>query len=682
MSIGYRTDIQGLRGIAVILVLLFHYNNTLFSIGHVGVDVFFIISGYVISKVLREKYLSKSGAGVISFYKNRFFRIYPALAVCTLISIIFYYLFGETVDLISVNLTAATSLLFLSNIFLQIKNADYFAIESSNILEHTWSLSIEFQYYIIFPIFLLILFRLISKKWIGVMLLGISCILLFSQIGREYSNADYFSIPFRFSQLLLGCSTYFIVSTPFNSKFNLMYFSVLAFGILLFSMYVSPIFHAVFYESLLASIITVIIIIQQNSQIIKILSFPVLTFVGEISYSIYLYHLPVIILISLYNIQYDLIISVFIILTLSYLSYRFIEKPFSNLNLLISSSFLKNFSMLSASVFLLFSFFVLLFFVRKHIDFPMSEITKRVLQKSDIISKDSSGFRTSMEKATSRISSFIYDINYIDSTIIKYNIKERSHQNWYVKDKLSSRMYCQPNSDEFTLNKYNLRDECSSKKLSENDDFFLLSGNSHAEHYLPMFNNSKLINSYYVFPVGSCSSDNNNSICAKDLLLRTENIKKFITRSKRSFIVLPFYDIKTFKFSIELMSDLINIDNVSVIVLRPTPRIPDFKTIYGIASFPCFSYGKNCSFNKNNVKSYNQADYDFDNLVNPILSKYRKKIYIFDPAQQICKNEICSLYDKVNNILFYHDGHHLSNEGSSFQSKYFDNFLFPIISKN
>lgn len=677
----YRYDIQGLRGLAVILVLLFHYDNNRFHIGHIGVDIFFVISGYVISRVLSNKYLCKNGAGIVSFYKNRFWRIFPALAVCVITSILVYFLFGQLRTLTTVNLTAATSLLFISNIFLQIARVDYFAVESANIFEHTWSLGIEFQYYLIYPIFLLILLRRISKEKIGITLFALTIILFISQISQTFDYQDYFSIPFRFGEILLGCATYYITTTPNNGKFHLMASSFFALSILLIIIYIYPLFHRVYAESLFASISTVVFISQPNNRIREFFSSSILVFLGKISYSIYLYHLPVIFLLSLYPLEHKFIIAIILILVLSCLSYYFIENPINKGHLHIKSNFLRISGRLTGVFIAVLSIFIVLFFVRRDIDFPMSNFTKRVLHKSDLIAHDSSGVREQIEETATNISHRIHDLNFIESVISEYNIKERTTRRWYVKDNLSSRKYCQPLSDRFTLNKYNLRDECLSKNFSEGDDFFLLVGNSHAEHYIPMFNSSRLINSYYMLAVGGCLDKSNLSECSKTISLQVENLSRLVQLSRRTFIVLPFYDIKTFKYVVDWLSNLIDINNVSIILFSPTPNVPDFEAVYKIASYPCFAYGKNCTFSKNSVEYNRITEYQFGHLVNPILNKFNIKTYTFRPDQIICRNEICSLFDKKNDILFYFDGHHLSNEGSTFLSNSFDNFLKAILSK-
>ena len=677
----YRYDIQGLRGLAVVLVLLFHYDNNRFHIGHVGVDIFFVISGYVISKVLSEKYLCKNDARILSFYKKRFWRIFPALAVCVIISTCFYFLFGQLRTLTTVNLTAATSLLFISNIFLQIAKADYFAVESANIFEHTWSLGIEFQYYLIYPIFLLILLKKISNKRVGITLFILAAILFIGQISQTYDDQKYFSIPFRFGEILLGCATYYITATPNNSKFYVMVSSFFALGILLIIIYIHPIFHRVYAESLFASILTVIFIAQPSNRIKEFFGSSILMFLGKISYSIYLYHLPVIFLLSAYPLEYRFFITSMIILALSYLSYTFIENPINKGYLHIQLNSLRIVGRLTGVFIIVVGVFIVLFFVRRDVDFPMSSLTKRVFQKSDLISQ-SNGLRESIEEAAKDMSHFIYDVNFIESAISEYRIKERTTRHWYVKDKLSSRKYCQPSSDSFTLNKYNLRDECSSKNYSEGDDFFLLVGNSHAEHYIPMFNNSRLINSYYMLAVGGCLDKSNLSECSKTISLQVENLSRLMQLSRRTFIVLPFYDIKTFKYVVDWLSNLLRLNNVSIILFSPTPNVPDFESVYKIASYPCFAYGKNCTFSKNSVEHNRITEYQFSHLVNPILNKFNIKTYTFRPDQIICRNEICSLFDKKNDILFYFDGHHLSNEGSIFLSSFFDDFLKSILSGN
>ncbi len=157
--IKYRKDIEGLRALAVISVFLFHLNPKLLPGGFVGVDIFFVISGYLITKIiLREIELDQFS--FLGFYIRRIRRIFPALFLMFFVSLVMAVLFLGPLDLIWFCKTLKYSLLQISNILFE-KKVEYFDAEFDSVpLLHTWSLAVEEQFYLIFPIILTVIFKL------------------------------------------------------------------------------------------------------------------------------------------------------------------------------------------------------------------------------------------------------------------------------------------------------------------------------------------------------------------------------------------------------------------------------------------------------------------------------------------------------------------------------------------
>ena len=186
MIIKYRAEIDGLRALAVIPVIFFHAGFSLFSGGFVGVDVFFVISGYLITTIIIKE-LNNNTFSLISFYERRARRILPALIFVILISSIISFIFLTRSELASYFKSVISTLLFFSN-FHFYKNSPYFQSESDlEPLLHTWSLSIEEQFYIIFPITLL-LFHKFFKKYIFLMLIfGFEIIIYIIKIIFDYT---------------------------------------------------------------------------------------------------------------------------------------------------------------------------------------------------------------------------------------------------------------------------------------------------------------------------------------------------------------------------------------------------------------------------------------------------------------------------------------------------------------
>ena len=159
-----RIDIQILRGIAVIAIVLFHLNKDFFPFGFLGVDVFFVVSGFVVTPLIvdifKDPNREKWKTSLKSFYRKRFFRLAPALLTTILITAILSLLIAPVFDVSNIGLMGLAAIFFLGNYGAYKLQGDYFA-QTQNPLIHTWSLSVEEQLYIFIPIFFLIFFWVI-----------------------------------------------------------------------------------------------------------------------------------------------------------------------------------------------------------------------------------------------------------------------------------------------------------------------------------------------------------------------------------------------------------------------------------------------------------------------------------------------------------------------------------------
>ena len=327
----FRKEITSLRAFAIIPVVLYHLDVSIFNSGYLGVDVFFVISGYLIShKIIYD--LQTQNFSFINFYKNRIKRLAPALIfVILLVNFAAYNLYSGQ-DFNSILSSSLFSLFYLSNFYF-LNNTNYFDTDiSSQLYLHTWSLSIEEQFYIFMPIFLF----LIIKKKIKLPLTTISFLIaasLFASIfvSVQYFNFKFYLLPFRIWEFLLGTLIAFVlVKNKYKGNHSDLISGALLF--ILLSQFVIP------YNSLnhpgLTSIITcfstalLIVFLERADKLNKLINLKPVYFTGLISYSLYLWHDPIIKLNNKITFFQHDIYLIFVILGISSFSYYFVENFF------------------------------------------------------------------------------------------------------------------------------------------------------------------------------------------------------------------------------------------------------------------------------------------------------------------------------------------------------------------
>ena len=347
MKLTYRPEIDGLRAIAVGAVILYHAQINIlghqpFKGGFIGVDIFFVISGYLITSIILKELVTTGSFSFKYFYERRLRRILPALLFVMLASLPFAWMYLLPDTLIDFSKSIFYSLGFSSNFYFYYSDQQYGA--ESSLLKpflHTWSLSVEEQFYILFPIVLLITF-IYQKKYLVYVLIVIF-VVSFGLANWSSINYPFISFYFfhtRIWELLAGSIlSYFeiirgyrIKNNSINSIFPKIGLLLIVHSIIFFD---NGIYHPSFQT--LSPIIGTCLIIwfsDKNEFITKILSSNLFVGIGLISYSLYLWHYPIFAFARITyffedNILREISIGL-IILILSILTYYFIEKPFRN----------------------------------------------------------------------------------------------------------------------------------------------------------------------------------------------------------------------------------------------------------------------------------------------------------------------------------------------------------------
>lgn len=339
---GYRSDIDGLRAVAVCLVVGFHAFPNIFTGGYIGVDIFFIISGYLISGII-FKQLSSNHFSFFDFYRKRINRIFPALIfvlVSTILLSKFYNFRNEILDF-NDSLVAAVS--FIANIFFYMKSGYFDTAAETKPLLHLWSLGIEEQYYIIWPILLMLLWkRHIIKPWSIILLITVSFTASIFVLPSNQSAAFYFP-QLRFWELLLGSllayyhtnqaklplPKYFIQHEVIIKNLSSCAGLALIAICVIFLNKSSP-FPG--WWALLPTIGSVLIIAagKDASPNRALLSNPIPVFIGVISYPVYLWHWP---LLSFLHIEMGAapklyrVIAVVLSFFMGWLTFVSVERP-------------------------------------------------------------------------------------------------------------------------------------------------------------------------------------------------------------------------------------------------------------------------------------------------------------------------------------------------------------------
>ncbi len=331
----FDTSVNGLRAIAILIVIAFHYGMKTFSGGFVGVDIFFVISGFVITQSIYTKLKAKSFS-VVDYFKSRFFRIFPALLMMTFVTLLLSSLILLPIDAERTAWHALSSITFLSN-FVFWKEVGYFDVDNDfKPLLHTWSLSVEWQFYLLWPIAVFVLYAL-KKISVPMVILSIILGIIASGLLEKYSNFVFYMMPFRGWEFALGALIAFVPDkAPIRQIFPILSLIIGFSGIFISSVFYSTDTTFPGFAATLPCISAFTLLFFNRKYSSPILAFPLFQYLGNISYSLYLYHWPVLLLYKHFVFRelyfYEIFIVLAIVLLLSHVSYKYIEQPFRNRN--------------------------------------------------------------------------------------------------------------------------------------------------------------------------------------------------------------------------------------------------------------------------------------------------------------------------------------------------------------
>tara|TARA_B100000787_G_C16186637_1_gene295058 strand:- start:128 stop:2119 length:1992 start_codon:yes stop_codon:yes gene_type:complete len=654
LNFKYLNYIDALRAISVVLVIFFHLNPEYFSLGYLGVDIFFVISGYVITNSIYEQQISKN-KNIFFFYVRRIKRIFPILLL-VIFSFIFFYIIlsplsGKTNFILG---SAASSLVGLSNLYFINNDINYFLSDGINPLLHTWSLGIEEQFYLIYPIFIIFTYKIFKKNIEKIF----SCIFLFSITSfliyylNEGIIGSFYSPLSRFWELGLGCLAFFYPSITKNKK-NIFNFILIVIIIYTLSNFQNE--KMIQNSNLLATLASFILIVNlrrvESAKFFLIIQKTYLPYLGKLSYSLYLWHLPVLYFCEIYFSGSSLYIVFFTTsLSLSVCSFHFYENPLRKSQIM---DFLTIRLLKYLPIILILLFIIVNFGIKK-------------IDKVKIL-KDLKEYNYPEKKLKNYLTRL--DFGYLSKLTAECN----SANNLY---------HCQKNKD------YN-------KSL-------YITGDSHADHFIIGIDNINFIDSYFFNNFAQCKiilssfynidKSGNRSFCKKMFDGNYEKIiinklKKFdnstiiislrlSTYLKSNWKIIDKDQVNKLKIIKENYQKFINLfpkANILLITTVPESKIHTEKCIFN--EFFRKKIDQSIFYKCHFKKTDDKERYDLIKKTLSEISSKNNNVLIYDPYPLLCPGKICHNFNTKNNFFMLHDKDHLSIEASKFISKDLSSFL-------
>lgn len=334
----YRKDIDGLRAIAIIPVIIFHLNSSWLPGGFLGVDVFFVISGYLITGHIYQSVINGKFS-FNKFYVKRIKRILPPFYFCVLVTLILGWLFFLPYDYYKTGFSSIASVLFLANVNFFLRTGGYFDTQANQWpLLHNWSLAVEEQFYFFIPVAIIFLYKYKKNLILPFMFLTLCFSFVLSEIAsnsNSWSSFSYYMLPTRAGELLTGALLSVFLIKNKKSYLNIpSWFSLVSIIFLVASFFIYD--KSLVFPGFLAfpiCLATALIIGVKCNIVQNFLSTKFLVSIGLVSYSLYLFHWPIFATFryvtqdfaELVNWSYYLLL-ISSVLILSVISYFFVEK--------------------------------------------------------------------------------------------------------------------------------------------------------------------------------------------------------------------------------------------------------------------------------------------------------------------------------------------------------------------
>lgn len=549
-----------------------------------------------------------------NFYLRRFKRIYPVLFFVLSISFI-CIIFFQPLDLFLNNLKVYfLSLLGVSNFYYLFLKKDYFDTVFNDPFAHTWSLGIEEQFYIIFPLFFFCILKYAKfLKEIYLIIILIITGICFSNFFESNIKLIFYSPLFRFWEFLIGSLTFFLT---IKKKYKNNNFSILALVSLIVFIFLPKnisLSNILLITCSLTSIFILFYEKNRNKLFSLIVENKPIVFLGNISYSFYLWHLPVFYFYDLYFLKSFLSIPLlfFTVFFLSLFSFNFIEKRFRYTNLKIDFNF-RNLFFASGLIFLIILINIAAF-------------------------KDS--YNNSIKKNFRKI---IYNLNYLEN---KMNYTDRAV--FYKININGNEIYrfCTETNNNYKLNSQKLRINCLKKGLT-NKRIFFIEGNSNTVNFIPMFNKINFNDNIYFTHRGDHLNKNKFNYQLVNNLLKDYDEVVYTTNINDENSLINLQEIQK------------NLDeNIKILILGPIPNVNS-----NVEPLKCFIKNITCKFDTN--KDIEDRNLNLLSLeIKSIIDKNSKFNY-FNPYNLICPFRICKVFDKDKNLLTHIDASHLTIEGS------------------